>query len=440
MLDKSEIIDYTIQQASALGADMCQARLVYNNKYELNADNRALTLLRTYDTVNLNVTVIKNKRKGSLTIGKTDRESINEGLKTAIANTEHVPEDSALDVMPKREAEHYTNGDSIPDREAIFSELQVFVKDLRQEYPRIRLSTTNNSFSREQLWFGNSNGLRLTSDNGMYLFILTFMAKENLKATSFNFSVTINPKPLGRLLNLEQVQRNLYNSERSIDPKPIPESFTGDLIFSPESCEDFMETILNSISGNALFSKNTPYLDKLGEVIASPELTIVGHPASDEFPAADHFGAYGAKIEKLPIITKGRLDNHLISYYFSKKLNKPLTCDGSPGIEVKPGHLSLEELISNVERGVLLGRFSGGNPNANLDFSGIAKNSFYIEKGKIKNALTETMIAGNIQSLIKSIKGISIEQTGQMSSGKFPFIACTGVDISSGRSSAGANI
>lgn len=436
MSEQLEIINFTINKALELGAEMCQANLVLSNKYELNADNRALTVLRTYDKVSLNVNVIKGKRKGAAVMSKTDRDSIAAGLKTAIANTDHVPADDALDIYPFREPENFLLGDEKPNTDAILLQLQDFVKELRQEYPKINLSTTVNSFDYEQAFFGNSNGLRLSSSTGLYVFVVTFMAKEQLKATSFNYAVALRPRPLGRLLDIEQVQRNLYNSERSIDPKPVPASFKGDVIFSPESCGDFVQVLLNSLSGNAIFAKSSPYIDSIGEMIASPELTIVGYPASNEFPNASHYGAYGAPMAKFPIVNKGRLENHLVNFYFGTKLERPITCDGDPGIEVKPGHMTVEELIANTERGILLGRFSGGNPNANLDFSGIAKNSFYIEDGKIKTPLTETMIAGNIQEVLKAIKGISMEQTDGMSSGKFPFMACSGVDISSGRAGA----
>ena len=44
---------------------------------------------------------------------------------------------------------------------------------------------------------------------------------------------------------------------------------------------------------------------------------------------------------------------------------------------VPSGDRSLDDSVAGTERGAILSRFSGGNPNSNLEFSGVAKNSFY---------------------------------------------------------------
>jgi PmbA protein len=54
----------------------------------------------------------------------------------------------------------------------------------------------------------------------------------------------------------------------------------------------------------------------------------------------------------------------------------------------------------------LFSRFSGGAPNNNLDFSGIAKNSFYIEDGKIRHALDETMVSDNFRELLQNVHAV----------------------------------
>ena len=43
---------------------------------------------------------------------------------------------------------------------------------------------------------------------------------------------------------------------------------------------------------------------------------------------------------------------------------------------VEPGERSIDEIISGIKRGILVSRFSGGQPASNGDFSGVAKNSF----------------------------------------------------------------
>ena len=54
----------------------------------------------------------------------------------------------------------------------------------------------------------------------------------------------------------------------------------------------------------------------------------------------------------------------------------------------------LDDMVADVEKGVLITRFSGGRPSDNGDFSGVAKNSYYIEDGEVKFPLSETMVSG----------------------------------------------
>ena len=74
-------------------------------------------------------------------------------------------------------------------------------------------------------------------------------------------------------------------------------------------------------------------------------------------------------------------------------------------------------------------RFSGGAPAASGEFSGVAKNSFLIEKGKVTSALTETMISGCVPDMLRNIRGVSSDllQDGSVS---LPYIVFDGVTIS----------
>jgi len=86
-------------------------------------------------------------------------------------------------------------------------------------------------------------------------------------------------------------------------------------------------------------------------------------------------------------------------------------------------------MISSIDKGLLLCRFSGGNPSDNGDFSGVAKNSYLIENGKISKPVNETMIAGNLGEMIKNIANISKEKI-DYGSEIYPWIQVKGITIS----------
>jgi PmbA protein len=76
-----------------------------------------------------------------------------------------------------------------------------------------------------------------------------------------------------------------------------------------------------------------------------------------------------------------------------------------------------------------MGRFSGGQPGPSGDLSGVAKNSFFIENGRITKPLSEVMISGNLGDMLHDTVAVSLERE---SSGYWllPWIRAKGVTIS----------
>jgi PmbA protein len=129
------------------------------------------------------------------------------------------------------------------------------------------------------------------------------------------------------------------------------------------------------------------------------------------------------------MIQNGVLNEFLVDFFFSKKLGVPQTA-GAYNFSVPEGDSPLQKIIAETKRGILFSRFSGGAPNNNLDFSGVAKNSFYIEDGAVRHAIDETMVSGNFQELLKNIHAVSRE-TVNFGDGSFPYLAASGVTVSS---------
>ena len=98
-------------------------------------------------------------------------------------------------------------------------------------------------------------------------------------------------------------------------------------------------------------------------------------------------------------------------------------------IVVENGDTALADMIASVDKGLIVGGFSGGQPGANGEFSGVAKNSFYVENGRIAGAVTETMINGNLEQVFKNVAAVSREQVCDGTT-VLPWMACSGIVIS----------
>ena len=120
----------------------------------------------------------------------------------------------------------------------------------------------------------------------------------------------------------------------------------------------------------------------------------------------------------------------------SKKINKITIIEKAAKYKAETKKSGVEEskkpkdeIIRNIKKGILLERFSGGRPSADGEFSGVAKNSYYIENGKIKYPISETMISGNIQEMFSNIGEISSDRI-DFGYCIFPWISFKGVTVS----------
>ena len=202
------------------------------------------------------------------------------------------------------------------------------------------------------------------------------------------------------------------------------------MILTPGAAADFIDMLLSNYIGEGVIIDGTSqWLDKVGEQVADEKLTIALKPYDERIVMGERATASGFRSEEVTLIEKGVLKTHRLSLYGSNKTGRPLVKNTGSDLVIEAGDRTLEELIASVDRGLVMGGFSGGQPGTNGEFSGVAKNSFLIENGKIKGAVTETMVNGNLGDAFRNIRGISREV---LCNGGFvvPYIAVDGIVVS----------
>jgi len=212
---------------------------------------------------------------------------------------------------------------------------------------------------------------------------------------------------------------------------PLSGSFKGDIVITPMSMIDFAGTMIGLFMSNMpLITGTSIWKDKLNQKVLSDLFTLHSfprRPAGTELESL--YTGDGFKTENKTLIEKGVLKDFVLSLYGSKKTGLPRCVSGGEGLIIESGNTAKADMIKNVKKGILLGRFSGGNPAANGDFSGVAKNSYLIENGEITKPLSETMIAGNIVKMFSDIISVSKEKV-DYGNAIVPWMHSTGITIS----------
>lgn len=170
--------------------------------------------------------------------------------------------------------------------------------------------------------------------------------------------------------------------------------------------------------------------DKEGEMIASDIVTIIDDPHLDKGLASTPFDDEGVATYKKEVVSNGKLSTLLYNLKTAYKAGKKSTGNGfkasysgSLGIDstnfyIKNGNKSLEDLMKDVNEGVLITEFAGLHSGANSitgDFSLSAK-GFYIEDSKKTYPIEQITVAGNFFELLKIIEDIADDLKFPMSS------------------------
>ena len=410
--------------------DKASVRITKRLKSEMNIDSGNVSLYRTTEDLSVSMISIIDDKRGFVSGNNLSAEAMKENAKQAAALSRSSEKDAGNDIASAQPFAHLSVGDAEPDNETMYDRLQAFLDYTKRTYPTLQLNQCVLDFTRSDTVFANSNGVRFHKEAGVYAFSAMFFAKDSHGTGSFNYSGAAHLDlniPLQEWGGLEEIMRLSCGETQA---RPLSGSFTGDIVITPVNTASFVDMLTGLfMSDMPLITRTSIWKDKLHEQVCSPLFTLYSHPCKPyaEIPAL--FTGDGFKADNVTLIEKGVLKSFTLGLYGSKKTGLARCVSGGGGLTVEKGAVSKETLIGGVKRGILLGRFSGGRPAANGDFSGVAKNSYLIEDGRIVQPLSEVMIAGNLVNLFNEIKNISHE-TVDFGYSESPWIHMSGITIS----------
>ena len=427
----SKIAEMILAEAKSKGADYAQCVVRESEKREFNIDGGQFSLMRTLFDRDVAVTVLKDQRKGSVSINRFDDEAIRKAVAECVAASESAEPDPAWQFADEPVEKSFTEGEPECDTEKLFSRTKELMEDIKTRHPKILMEQLISEHDSYRSIYMNSNGVTYRTTAGAYGFSLMYSAHEGEKSSSF-YGSDITLKALDRpVIECALIDRELSEIEKQLDPTPLSGKFTGTVLLAPPALiEIVLGTILgNFVSDSSLIEGSSIWKDKLGEKVADDCFTFSIKPHDDDVVIGSHVTGEGYPAENFDLIRDGKLISFALSQFGANKTGGKRAGCSSWNFFIPAGERSLDEIISGIDNGVLVMRFSGGQPAPSGEFSGVAKNSFLIENGKIAGALTETMISGCVPDMLNSIHAISSDllKDGGLS---LPYIAFDGVTIS----------
>ncbi len=401
-------LDMALLEVKKCGAAKASCKIIRSEEKEFNVEASKITLMRTILDTSLMITAITEEGAlGTATINSLLEEDIKQAAKEVYELAKASKPDVANDISSFEEGlEEYEFGSSDCDDDLLYMRVTELLDEIKRDYPLIQMDIIF-GFNNIHSWYKNTNDVKFKTKRSSYTGYAMFVAKDKDKSSSMNgveFYLNDLNKPL---IEVPRFKDLLNETIEQLNPRSIKDKFIGDIVFTPEMTFEFVHYFKNVfLNDTPLISGTSVLKDKLNEAVISPLVTIYENPEESKayFITQDGFRAKNEVYVK-----DGALKKFGLTLYGEKKTGFPHALSSGHLATMAKGKTPLCDLIKDVKRGILLCRFSGGNPSESGDFSGVAKNSFYIEDGKILYPINETMITGNILEIFKNIDAVSIE-------------------------------
>ena len=200
-------------------------------------------------------------------------------------------------------------------------------------------------------------------------------------------------------------------------PKPF-DTKTAKVILTQFALQDlFAYTLMGAVKADSVQRNQSPFKGKIGEKVASENLTIEDDGLFPTGLRTSDFDGEGVPHQKTPVIEKGILKNYLYDNYSAQKDGVESTGNASragylstPGVDTSnfriiPQNMTSEQMIKEVGDGLIVYYLQGAHSSNPVsgEFSVVATPCWRIKNGEIAHSCQGVMLAGNIFELLKNI-------------------------------------
>lgn len=420
-----DLLHFAIKEAESQGAGDVEAYAATTNESEVLIENNDIKQAKSQRLGSVGIRVILRGSLGFYSVNRLTKDSIKNAVSMAIRIARASPKDRFNSLPATSKKVHLLLGiydrasESFGARDAA-GEAARMLEAAKSYDSRVSVDSGNFSAASGTQFLANSNGIELKEKLSTFAWTIMGMAIEDGEVSSFDFQSGSTHSV--KSINVHKAATEFAETvTHSLGPRKI-ESFKGEMLLTPSSVNELVEQVIShSINSDAVQRKSSHFAGKLGKRVATELLNIEDDATNVDGLGASSFDREGVPHRRNTVIEKGILKKFLYNTYTARKDRLRTTGNASgstsspPSVAttnfiVRPGTSSLDTLISEMKRGIIISRFSGNVNPTDGDFSGVAKGARLVERGTVKHPVKEVMVAGNIFEALRNLNGISKER------------------------------
>jgi PmbA protein len=190
------------------------------------------------------------------------------------------------------------------------------------------------------------------------------------------------------------------------------------VIFDPMVANSILQHIFEGVNGDSVYRGASFLAGKLGEKIASENVTVIDDGTMVGGFGTSPFDGEGVPTRRTVVIENGVLKSYLLNTYTAKKLKLETTGNasrglaGTPGIGpgnyfLQPGPCTREQLIGDVKEGLYVTEFLGMGVNLVTGDYSRGASGLWISGGELTFPVEEITVAGNLKDMFLNISEIA---------------------------------
>ncbi|HBB31189.1 MAG TPA: peptidase C69 [Cyanobacteria bacterium UBA9273] len=318
----------------------------------------------------------------------------------------YLNEPETVELTPRRTDRYPDLGEAVSVEELIAMGKEAIAL-IRNTYPEVLCSGQ---------WECEAETTRLVNSRGLDCHytdttLSCFLAAEWVRGDDF-LSVADGQTQRGTLNSIHVAQQVLQRLSW-VRENVIPPVGRVPILLTAKAADLLWDTVQAALNGKQVLEAASPWSDRLGQTVTSPQLTLFQQP--DTGPYSCPFDDEGTLTRPLLLIREGQLQQFYCDRTTGRLLGTGTTGSGfrptlgsypTPGLVnlmVESGKSSLSELIAQLGDGLIVDQILGGGAEISGDFSVNVDLGYRVHKGEIIGRVKDTMVAGNVYTALKQV-------------------------------------
>ncbi len=307
------------------------------------------------------------------------------------------------------------------DKVKMAIELEAKVLGLDGRVTGVRSSTYSDSTGEMAL--ATSTGVRATDrGTGAYVSVAAMAKDGDDTQIAGGYDVNFGPSSL----SIDKAADDAVHRVTRLLGASQPKSTKLTIVLEPRMASSIIDIVVGMLNGERMLKGRTPFLDRVGETVASPLLTVTDDPTDSRSFGATSVDAEGQTCRARTLIDGGVLGGFLHNTYTGRRSGEGTTANavrgyrstpgvGSHAVITTPGEGSLDDIIASVDHGVLVTSMSGLHSGVNAisgDFS-VGAEGLMIRDGELAEPIREATIASTVQKMLTDIVAVGADTEWQ---------------------------